>query len=213
LRTGQDASGSLGGGDMKPYEINISLFDALRGTLNNPDDGLQEDRFICAHAIVLSIEGLPALYIHSLFGTENDQEKFALTNNNRALNRHNWDVDELEDVLESDTHHARIFSRLKHLIRLRKRQPSFHPNATMFTLHIGNEVFAYWRQTSDRDQSIFCLHNITDQVQEVAVSSLNLVLTDTWYDLISDEKIEEGQTILSLRPYQSVWLANDSTVP
>lgn len=199
---------SLGGGQMKPYEINISLFDALRGTLDNPDDGFQEDRFICAHAIVLSIEGLPALYVHSLFATENDQEKFALTNNNRAVNRHNWDVDRLEEALESDTHHSRIFRRLTHLIRLRKEQPSFHPNATMFTLHIGDAVFAYWRQTIDRDQSIFCLHNITDQVQEVAVSSLNLVLTDTWYDLISGDTVEEGQVSLVLKPYQSVWLAN-----
>ena len=38
----------------KPYEINISPFDALQGTQAGPDQwGLQ--RFICAHAIMLAL--------------------------------------------------------------------------------------------------------------------------------------------------------------
>ena len=199
---------SLSDGTSRPYEINISLFDALKGTLKNSDDGWQEDRFICAHTVMLSIEGLPAFYIHSLFATTNDYEKFANTNNNRAINRHNWNLGNLEEVLEKDTHHRRVFNRLKKLIAMRRKQRAFHPNATMFTLHIGDAVFAYWRQTADREQSIFCINNITDTDQEVLLSSLNLVLTDTWYDLISGTAIEEGQTSLNLSAYQSVWLTN-----
>ncbi|MGB0449908.1 MAG: sugar phosphorylase, partial [Porticoccaceae bacterium] len=58
-------------GKSKPYEINISLFDALQGTRAGPDQwGLQ--RFICAHAIMLALEGVPGIYIHSLVGTRND---------------------------------------------------------------------------------------------------------------------------------------------
>jgi sucrose phosphorylase len=199
---------SLGDGTTRPYEINISLFDAFRGTLDKPEDPWQEARFICAHVVMLSIEGLPAFYIHSLFATTNDYEKFANTNNNRAINRHNWDIGRLESALSGDTHHHRIYTQLRKLIGIRKKQKAFHPNATMFTLHIGDEVFAYWRQTADREQSIFCLNNITDQEQEVSLSSLNLIITDTWYDLLSGTEILEGQSSLQLAPYQSVWLTN-----
>ena len=199
---------SLGDGTSRPYEINISLFDALRGTLENREDDWQQARFISAHVIMLSIEGLPAFYIHSLFATTNDYEKFANTNNNRAINRHNWDLPRLESALRSETHHALVFNRLKKLIGLRKKQKAFHPNATMFTLHIGDAIFAYWRQTADREQSIFCLNNITDREQEVALSSLNLIITESWYDLISGLEIVEGQNSLILEPYQSVWITN-----
>ena len=59
-------------GTDKPYEINISLFDAMQGTVDGPDQW-QVARFICAHTILLALEGIPAIYIHSILGTENDQ--------------------------------------------------------------------------------------------------------------------------------------------
>ena len=47
------------GGEARPYEVNISLLDALAGTIDGRDR-YQIDRFICAHAIMLSLEGIPA---------------------------------------------------------------------------------------------------------------------------------------------------------
>jgi sucrose phosphorylase len=207
---GQVSWRSLNDGGMRPYEINISLFDAMKGTLNQAEDGYQEQRFICAHIIMLSIEGVPAFYIHSLLATENDYEKLASTNNKRAINRHNWALDEIEKLLKTDTHHKRILEELKRLIAIRKKQAAFHPNAIMFTLHVGDEVFAYWRQSIRRDQSIFCLNNVSDKTQEVALSTLNLISTDAWVDLISGEKLVEGQEIITLKPYQSIWLSNNA---
>tara|TARA_R110000824_G_scaffold52692_4_gene146152 strand:+ start:86184 stop:87929 length:1746 start_codon:yes stop_codon:yes gene_type:complete len=199
---------SLNDGAMKPYEINISLFDAMRGTLQNPEDGYQEQRFICAHCIMLALEGVPAFYIHSLLATENDYEKLANTNNKRGINRHIWELDEIESLLQGDNHHARILNELKRLIAIRKKQPAFHPNAIMFTLHIGDEVCGFWRQSLRRDQSIFCLNNISDQNQQISLSSINLISTDQWQDLISGSKLGENQAFIQLKPYQSVWLSN-----
>ena len=45
------------------YEANITFFDALK-----ENDKFDVERFISAHAIVLSIEGIPAIYVNSLFG-------------------------------------------------------------------------------------------------------------------------------------------------
>jgi len=57
---------TLANGEHRPYELNISLIDAFKGTFNGEDE-FQLNRFICAHAIMLALEGLPAFYIHSLF--------------------------------------------------------------------------------------------------------------------------------------------------
>jgi len=199
---------ALPDGGSKPYEINISLFDAMQGTAEGPDL-LGEDRFIAAHAILLSLEGIPAFYIHSLLGTRNDYEKADASGINRHLNRHQWDSDDLENALSDPTNpHAKILKRLSLLIELRKEQPAFHPNATQFTLHLGDALFGYWRQSLDRKQNVFCIHNINKQPQDIALSSINLVATEEWIDLISGRELEKENSLLNLAPYQCVWLVN-----
>ncbi len=56
-------------GEQKTYEMNISLYDAMQGTVNGKDEWNFE-RFICAHAIMFALEGIPGRYIHSLLGTQ-----------------------------------------------------------------------------------------------------------------------------------------------
>lgn len=201
---------ALDNGESKPYEINITLYDALKGTEESGQDEWQQARFICAHTIMLALEGIPAFYIHSLLATENDYEKFKNTNNNRAINRHNWELNYLETLLSSDTHHSRIFNELKRIIAIRKQQPAFHPNATQFTLQLGDAICGVWRQNLNRDQSIFAISNITDQEQQIILSDINLIETDKWLDLINGNEITDAQTELVLKPYHSVWLSNKS---
>ncbi len=201
---------ALDNGDNKPYEINITLYDALKGTVENGPDEWQQARFICAHTIMLALEGIPAFYINSLLATENDYEKFKNTNNNRAINRHNWELNYLDTLLAGDTHHAQIFNELKRIVAIRKLQPAFHPNATQFTLQLGEAVCGIWRQNLNRDQSIFAISNVTDKEQIILLSDINLIVTDNWKDLMSDNEVTEDQTELVLQPYQSVWLSNKS---
>ena len=55
----------IAGSAAKPYEINIALRDALQGTVEGKDQwGLE--RFLCAHAIMLGLEGRAGV-LHSLF--------------------------------------------------------------------------------------------------------------------------------------------------
>lgn len=199
---------TLDDGSNKPYEINIALFDALQGTHAGPDRfGL--DRFVCAHAIMLSMEGIPGIYIHSMLGTRNDYERLEHTNHNRHINRHRWDLDALEAQLNDESSsHAKVYSTLNKLISIRKRQKAFHPNATQFTLQLGNDVFGLWRQSIDRKQSIFCINNISSETVTVSLSEVNLISTDAWFDLITDTPIESSTGELELKPYQSVWISN-----
>ena len=193
----------------QPYEINIALYDALKGTAESGADHWQHQRFVCAHTIMLALEGIPAFYIHSLLATENDLERVANTGRLRSINRSQWQLDMLEQTLEDPlTHHSKAFHELKRLIAIRRKQAAFHPNATQFTLHLGLQLFGFWRQSMRRDQSIFCIHNISDEIQQVALSDINLIGTDEWGDLISGMTIDDQSGSITLKPYQSVWLSN-----
>ncbi len=201
LRTGPD-------GATHPYEVNISLIDALAGTEAGRDE-FQIERFVCAHAIMLALEGIPGIYIHSLLGTSNDYEGLARTGQYRSINRHTWEQDEIIKRLgDPDSVQSIILNRLRHLIKLRREQQAFHPNAVQFTMQLGLQTFGIWRQSSDRRQDIFSISNISNEQQSVELASINLVSTDDWRDLISGDGINEGQTVLELRPYQTVWLTN-----
>lgn len=198
----------LKGGERKPYEMNISLFDALKGTVQGEDRlGLQ--RFVCAHAIMLGLEGIPGIYIHSLFGTRNDYRRMENSGHNRAINRHQWDREALErELADPASNHHRVFGEIMRLLAVRKRQAAFHPAATQFTLHLGDHLFGYWRQSVDRRQSIFCISNITDQLQELPLTAINLIDNQDWKDLIANTSCEGSQPVLMLEPYQTVWISN-----
>lgn len=196
-------------GSDQPYELNIALYDALKGTSAGGPDHWQLQRFVCAHTIMLALEGIPAVYIHSLFGTGNDHDRVVHTGRLRSINRSQWDNDRLESELGNPhSHHSQVFHQLTRLIDIRRRQRAFHPNATQFTLHLGLQLFGFWRQSVRRDQSVFCIHNISADVQQVALTDINLIGTDDWRDLISGEVIDDLAGTLTLKPYQSVWLSN-----
>ncbi|WP_370980334.1 alpha-amylase family glycosyl hydrolase [Agaribacterium sp. ZY112] len=199
---------SAANGVSKPYEINITYFDAMQGTHKGPDQW-QLQRFLCAHAIMLSLEGVPAVYIQSLVGGQNWEQGVELSGQNRAINRYKWNFDELCGKLNDEhTHHNKVFSNLKKLLGIRCQQPAFHPNATQFTLHLGDQIFAFWRQSLKRDQSIFCIHNISDEKLSIPLSSINLIQLDQWYDLVSGKPFNDLQQDLVLAPYGFVWLSN-----
>jgi sucrose phosphorylase len=199
---------TLADGRLRPYELNISLIDAFKGTYNGRD-AYQLDRFICAHAIMLALEGLPAFYIHSLFATPNDHKKMEMTSNKRSINRHNWDHDALIGLLKDESSmNKQAFVQLTNLISIRKRQRAFHPNATQFTMHFADALFAFWRQSQDRTQSIFCIYNVTNEVQQFALKDVNLIELEDWHDLVSGYRYTDPREDIALQPYSFVWITN-----
>lgn len=196
-------------GTETPYEMNISLFDALKGTVNG-EDQWQIQRFICSQTIMMSLEGIPAFYIHSLLGTGSDRARMQQTGRKRSINRHRWDIAELKGELEPvNSPHAIVFRELSRLIQIRRRQQAFHPNATQYTLHPLNQaLLVFWRHSMKRDQSIFSIHNLSNNSQTLGLLQLNLIATDEWCDLISGQIITDIHDKFTLQPYQSAWITN-----
>jgi sucrose phosphorylase len=195
-------------GSERIYEVNISLFDALQGTIDGPDD-LGVERFLCCQTVMMGVEGIPAFYIHSLLASSNDYEYVKKTGRNRSINRHQWDVDELESSLaDASSRHALVLKELLRRIEIRSRQPAFHPNATQFTLQLNPEFFAFWRQSRDRSQSIFALHNLTKSTQQLRLADLNLISVDHWTELLSENSLDDHEGEIVVSPYGCLWISN-----
>ena len=146
---GEISQRALADGTLAPYEINITFFDAMKGTVRG-EDKHQEARFLCSQAIMLGLEGVPAVYIHSLLACPNDHEGVERTGRARSINRHRWDAERLDALLaDPSTPQARVLAAMKPAdLRCDGRQPAFHPDATQYTLQLGDRLFGFWRQST-----------------------------------------------------------------
>ncbi len=205
---GEVTTRAISGSGQRPYEINITWMNAMQGTATGADS-YQIDRFLCSQIIMLGLEGIPAFYIHSLLAGENDYKKLAATQHKRSINRGQWDLEEVDSILSDYTSNScRVFHELRRLIMMRSKQGAFHPNATQYTLHLGKSIFGFWRQSINRDQSIFAIHNVTNTEQDLSLSNINLICTDTWVDLIAWDTLNVSGETITLKPYQCLWITN-----
>ncbi len=199
---------ALPGGGESPYEINTTFFEATARTFVGEDEHHLE-RFVCTQTIPMSLEGIPAFYIHSMLGTPNDHAQVKHRGMNRAINRHRWDYPTLNARLEDPgSNQSMVLAAITDRLRIRAQQPAFHPNATQFTMPLDDSVFGVWRQSLDRSQSIFALHNVSNQTVTLPHLSMNLIEDEIWFDLISGDIIEMDQGSLTLEPYQCRWITN-----
>ncbi|MEL7428931.1 MAG: sugar phosphorylase [Pseudomonadota bacterium] len=205
---GQVSMRALSCGGESPYELNSSWMDAFKGTRDGLD-GLQLQRFLASQAIVMGLEGIPAFYIHCLLATPNDLEGVERFGYNRAINRKRLEQPEIRKQLAdpaSLVHEA--FFGIREMLAVRRDQAAFHPNATQFTLQLGEPFFGFWRQSMDRSQSIFAVTNLTAHEQSIPLYSLNLIGGDDWRDLLSGDAVEPSQTQVVFAPYQTRWISN-----
>ena len=142
-----------------------------------------------------------------MFGTENDYDLYEKTGHNRSLNRSKIDSEKI-NIDDDMSKESKIYNKLKELLLLRRMQAAFHPNALQFTLHLGNELYGIWRQSMDKKQSIFCITNVTDRIVSLSLLDINLDDSEKWYDLISQDSLEDIISSIDLKPYQTVWLSN-----
>ena len=190
------------------YEVNTTLLDAFSQTYDGKDN-YKVKRFLLSHEILFSMEGIPAVYFQNLIGSTNDLKKLKKTKSYRAVNRKNWDFNELIKKLNtSSTINKKIYTSLLKLILIRKKQPAFHPNATQFTLQLEDHFFGIWRQSIDRSQSIFCVSNLTKFKKNFYLHDINLISRDKWYDILNSKEIKNINGYIILLPYQSVWITN-----
>jgi glucosylglycerate phosphorylase len=197
-----------------PYELNINYFDALNNPNEPADPELEVRRFLLSQSIALVLRGMPAIYIHSLLGSRGWPAGVQQTGHARTINREKLQLADVESQLQDKTSlRFRIFISYCRLIQLRRQQKAFHPNATQTILNLGDTCFAVLRTSTDHQQSILALHNVTDQTQTIRIDKSlpvgwALPTGTILSDLITGEQypIVENELTLTLQPYQFIWL-------
>ncbi|UXZ55093.1 sugar phosphorylase [Halomonas sp. 7T] len=193
-------------GSDTPYEINITWFEAMRGTRRGPDPW-QIARFICSQAIMLSLQGIPALYLHTLTATLNDLEGVERSGRLRSINRRRWKRDELTLLLDTpSTPTHDVFHALSRLLELRRSEPCFHPHAAQRVLPSPPDLLAIERGPLSDGRRLLTIFNVTDA--PVALHSAGDAVNHTlrlhdWQPLTPQNGGQEEPT---LPPYAVYWL-------
>lgn len=188
-------------GSESPYELNINYFDALSGREDLEPLDLQIDRFIAAHAILLSFIGIPAIYFHSLFGSRGWIEGPKQTGRNRTINRQKLLRHDLEKELSApQSLRAKVFDRLCKLIEIRRDHPAFDPHGKQEVIGLKDSVFALIRTAPHGHEQILCVQNVTSMNQLVhqisSYGGINL--------LKPSGPVQDGA--IGLLPYESRWI-------
>ena len=188
-------------GTESPYEMNITYVDAL---ITN-EKTLGANRFLASQAIQLALPGVPAVYIHSILGSRNWREGVRHTNRNRTINREKLQIEEVLSQLKNpESFRFKIFSSYINLIKVRKRQQAFHPNASFEVLDIKPEIFAIVRYCDD--QTIYSFTNISSK--HVCLSLSGKGVPSEMKDTLTGKMFNTDSFLLT--PYQYVWLRNDT---
>ncbi|MEX0332077.1 MAG: sugar phosphorylase [Puniceicoccaceae bacterium] len=193
-------------GTQSPYELNITYRDVLSV---NGDMDLSLARFLLSQAIVLAFKGVPAIYIHSLLGTPNDQEGVAATGQNRSINRKKWERGDLQQQLDDpDSGQARIFHKLSDWIRIRNQHPAFHPGAAMEVLDFGKGIFGFIRTSRTGVEKILCLYNMTDKQQSISWADCfpGVRQKTEVRELLGRQSLKAKRGKLVLKPCFAYWL-------
>jgi sucrose phosphorylase len=191
-------------GSKKPYEMNITYYSAIADFKNSEE--LNIKKFIASQAIILSLLGVPGIYIHSLFGTENYLEGVEKTGQKRTINRKKFQYNKLkEDLTNSDSREHKIFTEFMKLIHKRKSEKAFHPNGKQEVLFLKKGIFSLLRTSPDGKEKIIALHNVTDNIQKFYFIKNQYGLNKKeYFDIISEEIIDIEK--IFLKPYQIMWL-------
>lgn len=184
-------------GKKSPYEINCNYFSLLKGPGNNEELGIR--RSILAHSILLTFPGLPAIYFHSMFGSENDLEGMNKNGINRRINREKFEYDKLIKTLNCpDSRQSKVLNNIRKLIRIRKSNPAFNPYSKFKVERPSKGIFSLERTSKDSMSEVKAFFNLSN---EKVVVPLNY--SEKKIDLLSGKVY---QNILELNSLDFVWL-------
>ncbi len=193
-----------------PYELNMTWYSALNKKQDGESLRIQIKRFIASRAIALVLQGVPGIYLHSLFGTHNDHSVVEATLEKRVINRA---IVDLRSLMRSMTHPKskkyRINQDLGRMIQARTKHRAFHPNGPQKILSLSPAVFAVMRTSPEGDRVVVTLTNVTKFKHrvEIPIEEMN-GYKGHWQDLLSKKEFSPKKERLSipLQPYDVLWL-------
>lgn len=181
-------------GTQSVYELNINYGEALQNPGEDTTEELVTKKIIAAHSILLTLQGVPAIYYHSLLGSKNDLVGYEESGINRRINREKLEKNQLVHELETDTYRQTIFTSLKKLVQIRRNHTAFSPFATQEILDLGPDVFAIKRESEE--ECIYGIINVTSH-------NISKTLAFSGTNLLTNQPVASE---LDLNAYEVVWI-------
>lgn len=159
------------------------------------------------HGVILTMGGIPLIYIGDGIGTlndyefENSPEKIGDT---RWIHRPKFDWEKLKERSDPESVTGRLFNGLLKLLQLREKTLALSGSDTEFA-ELGNDhLLTYFRHYENN--SVFILANFSDKEQSIAGNKLRqLGLSKTVTDVVGGKTITAAQN-LTLEAYQFMML-------
>ncbi len=184
-------------GSRSVYELNITLYDFLNDP-DRPDQPTDVARFLASQSILLSLAGVPGVYVHSLFGSRNCQRCYQETGRARSLNREKFARTDIEARLaDKASHQAQVFAGYRRMLAVRRQHAAFHPFGKQKIMDLAPAVFAALRTSPSGDEQILCLTNVGAQ------PSAFILPPGKWQNLLSGGN-RSGE--MTLAGYETMWL-------
>ena len=165
-------------------------------------------RIMLLNSVILSIGGIPLIYLGEEWGQLNDYQYLHdpdKSGDSRWVHRGKMKWELLEDIEgEAEEIQRKIFDQVKQLIELRKQCEALAGMETMICdLHQQN-TFGYIRQHSGH--RLLCVHNFSEHEIHLDGSLLRACgRCRFFFDSISKSEISTASSV-PLTPYQSMWL-------
>ena len=192
-------------GQDRAYELNLTYFSAVSGGEEESSE-MRVRRFLATQALMLSMQGVPAVYFHSLVGSPNDYEGMRTSGQNRRINRYKYDREEIDIALsEKNGVQRRVFDGYRRLLEVRRNQKAFHPNATQEVLDLPTDGLIGLKRVSKTGSTLLAIINLSGVTKILPEGFFG---GESFYDELSEERIYSGQSI-EMRPYQVRWLSKE----
>ncbi len=193
-------------GSEVPYELNINYLDALSNPLHEIPQETLVGKCLLAHAILLSLKGVPGIYFHSMFGSRGKPEAVLASGIPRRINREKLSFRQLEmELAQGDSIRAKILAAFRELLGVRREHPAFAPSSLQRVLEVDARVFAVLRQSQNGTDTVLCLHNFSGDVVAVRLSEA-VPEVQAWKDLRGNDPSPLGRDVRLLDPYGVLWL-------
>lgn len=165
-------------------------------------------RIIMIHSIILSIGGIPLIYLGDEVAMLNDYtyaNNPAKAGDSRWVHRHSTDWQRLEQRHDPATRMGWVFAELTRMIRLRKAQPALW-DGEMEVIDSGSpHLFCYARYHGA--QRLLIVANFSEQPQHLDGNQLRVYGPGySFTDLVSGQA-HTADKPLQLESYQCMWLA------
>jgi len=165
-------------------------------------------RILMLHSVILSVGGIPLIYLGDEVGTLND---YSFANDPDKAGDSRWVHRPVADWIwrarvqsEPATPHGSIFTELVRLVRLRKQQPALWGGEAEFVETGNPHLFGYVRHAGG--QRVLIVANFSEQPQEMDGNQLRVYGPGYHVTDLITTQAYTASAPLRLESYQCVWL-------